>query len=947
MALIQGLVDTQKQNLKSLGVVNAGDSLEIQLEVKERGGDIEFVNPIFELLAIKSDGTRVRQLVNIRYVGNIVIIEGDEQLVSCPGVVSLQLIINDNKRMSTCLFYFMCGKSFDRDIIQSIDKVGVLQELDSYVITMFSNLKEFEERIIEVDKTIRKLSEDMNEAEKVRGAAETKRQETFQAKQEEREKEYQESKLDKDNDYNLAEKNRDNLYKDAESSRNQLYLNEKSDRNNKFEQEKDDRKLEFNTLKAKMEEATNNSKNEENRRALTFTDLREAMEHLKSTMIENNNVMVNNESGRVAAETKRVADFNKMKEDNTTLGNNLTQKVDNKIIEIEKINEDFKKNISAQYEDIVTEFDKVIANVTNGNENATNSEIVQARGKEVNLNARLDNFDEQLETKANDTDLKVLETRMDTFTSLKEDSTTGDAELIDSRLDSSGNVFDNVGKNIRNIDYMLKSIFKHTEIINETITTQSKSLYYNFKIGKYYKISITCPATYSFSFKKSGKLNTIISNKTKNTEGLYFYCDKAYTEVITYSNPTSELKLIISELSIDNSNINLLNNIDENSLANLDNVSRIFISRELLNFKFTSSPNTQKCEFKKGVKYKFNVNSNDITYSISLLPSYPSVTGYIPIIPNTNQSKNDFEYIPEQDFTGIMVWNSTPASGTIDVQITTDSVDGKLVYEEIESELKNIYSAYFGDSITSDDVTGIGTRVAEILGCKLTGNFAIGASTCSDFHNNDTNLSEVNLSRPSNTYASINVLSNQVRRCLQYTTAAESQIIWKHKLDGSFNIDTAKGVGLGNTDKIPNFIYIAIGTNDGIDSKTEVVDDTSTVFSQTYSQLTRLSLASALRWAIETLQCAYPKAKIFVASPLQTSRTEGNFSYNSNLQKRNIIEKVCQFCSVEFIDSFSRSGYSTFRANDNGDGIHPGADWKERIAQFIANEIRNKYVVNS
>lgn len=574
-------------------------------------------------------------------------------------------------------------------------------------------------------------------------------------------------------------------------------------------------------------------------------------------------------------------------------------------------------------------------------------EIAAARDGEANLLTKVKKIDEHLEHKANDTDLKVLETRMDTFTSLKEDSTTGDAELIDSRLDSSGNVFDNVGKNIRNIDYMLKSIFKHTEIINETITTQSKSLYYNFKIGKYYKISITCPATYSFSFKKSGKLNTIISNKTKNTEGLYFYCDKAYTEVITYSNPTSELKLIISELSIDNSNINLLNNIDENSLANLDNVSRIFISRELLNFKFTSSPNTQKCEFKKGVKYKFNVNSNDITYSISLLPSYPSVTGYIPIIPNTNQSKNDFEYIPEQDFTGIMVWNSTPASGTIDVQITTDSVDGKLVYEEIESELKNIYSAYFGDSITSDDVTGIGTRVAEILGCKLTGNFAIGASTCSDFHNNDTNLSEVNLSRPSNTYASINVLSNQVRRCLQYTTAAESQIIWKHKLDGSFNIDTAKGVGLGNTDKIPNFIYIAIGTNDGIDSKTEVVDDTSTVFSQTYSQLTRLSLASALRWAIETLQCAYPKAKIFVASPLQTSRTEGNFSYNSNLQKRNIIEKVCQFCSVEFIDSFSRSGYSTFRANDNGDGIHPGADWKERIAQFIANEIRNKYVVNS
>lgn len=124
-----------------------------------------------------------------------------------------------------------------------------------------------------------------------------------------------------------------------------------------------------------------------------------------------------------------------------------------------------------------------------------------------------------------------------------------------------------------------------------------------------------------------------------------------------------------------------------------------------------------------------------------------------------------------------------------------------------------------------------------------------------------------------------------------------------------------------------------------------IITLTETVFGQTYAELTRMSIASALRWAIETLQCVYPKAKIFVASPLQTSRKEGNFSYNSNLQKRNIIEKVCQFCSVEFIDSFSRSGYSTFRANDNGDGIHPGADWKERIAQFVANEIKNKYII--
>lgn len=1054
--LIKGVVDTQKNSYRSIGQVSAGDDLELELEVKMNGQPIEFINPECELLIKKSDNNKVRQTKDIIYQDGKFKIKVDEQGVTYPGIVSNQLVINDEGRVSTCLFYFNVGASLEREVLQSISKVETLEQLDEYVVTAFSNLDEYETRLTELDGTMKTTNEEItvNESERKVNESERKTNETLRIENEkervkkenersEAEIDRKESELDRiknENARRIAENTRiarENARENAEVNRNAIFeeneviRNEAEKLREKAEAKRKENFSNLESLNEKLNEAEaervraeGNRESKETERQLAESEREKAEANRENTYTNFNDAEVdrrNNENARIQAENLRVQaesirserfetaqstretkfeesqntrdelfkasetarateEIAREKAESIREGNeairvnseSLRESAENarqqeeikrsqaevlrveaekerelSYEEIKKDNSTFKDNINSQYEDIVTEFDKVIANVTNGNENATNSEIVQARGKEVNLNARLDNFDEQLDNKANDTDLKVLETRMDTFTSLKEDSTTGDAELIDSRLDSSGNVFDNVGKNIRNIDYMLKSIFKHTEIINETITTQSKSLYYNFKIGKYYKISITCPATYSFSFKKSGKLNTIISNKTKNTEGLYFYCDKAYTEVITYSNPTSELKLIISELSIDNSNINLLNNIDENSLANLDNVSRIFISRELLNFKFTSSPNTQKCEFKKGVKYKFNVNSNDITYSISLLPSYPSVTGYIPIIPNTNQSKNDFEYIPEQDFTGIMVWNSTPASGTIDVQITTDSVDGKLVYEEIESELKNIYSAYFGDSITSDDVTGIGTRVAEILGCKLTGNFAIGASTCSDFHNNDTNLSEVNLSRPSNTYASINVLSNQVRRCLQYTTAAESQIIWKHKLDGSFNIDTAKGVGLGNTDKIPNFIYIAIGTNDGIDSKTEVVDDTSTVFSQTYSQLTRLSLASALRWAIETLQCAYPKAKIFVASPLQTSRTEGNFSYNSNLQKRNIIEKVCQFCSVEFIDSFSRSGYSTFRANDNGDGIHPGADWKERIAQFIANEIRNKYVVNS
>ena len=41
-------------------------------------------------------------------------------------------------------------------------------------------------------------------------------------------------------------------------------------------------------------------------------------------------------------------------------------------------------------------YDKAVANITNGNENATNSEIVQARGTFTNLNSRLDDFSSKI-----------------------------------------------------------------------------------------------------------------------------------------------------------------------------------------------------------------------------------------------------------------------------------------------------------------------------------------------------------------------------------------------------------------------------------------------------------------------------------------------------------------------------------------------------------------------
>lgn len=246
--------------------------------------------------------------------------------------------------------------------------------------------------------------------------------------------------------------------------------------------------------------------------------------------------------------------------------------------------------------------------------------------------------------------------------------------------------------------------------------------------------------------------------------------------------------------------------------------------------------------------------------------------------------------------------------------------------------------ACLGDSITSDQVTGIGTRVAELLGVRMIGNFACGYATCSDWHDGLKNTTSVTLAVPPNTNTDDNVLSNQVRRLLAATTPKGQIIQWRHPVDGDFALPETVGLGLGEQ-PAPDIIYIAISTNDGNHPQNALVDDVEDVLLKPYGALTRCSIASALRWAIETLQCAYPQAAIFVATPLQAYSDQPWMSYGNTLHKRDMIAAVCRACGVKIIDSFYESGFSTLIAREHGE-VHPDAMWKENIAGFVAAQIR-------
>lgn len=413
--LLKAIVDTQKNNYKAIGQVNAYDSLELELEIKMNGVNVDFVNPSFELISKKADGNRVRQLKDISYADRKIKIIVDDQITACSksGIVSNQLIIKDEGRMSTCLFYFLLGSSLDREIIQSIDKVEVLEQLDEYVVTAFANLDEFEKRIITGEATIRKLNDDMTAAESNREEAETNRvnnESNRVSKEKERELAETErgsnEKTRKDSElarveaektreqqedirqrnYILKENERDDNYASAEIERNRAFNLEESKRarqedvrgTNEIAREKAERNRsvsesdrsdqETERVIAEKTRADNEAARIKNENA------RETAETTRSR----------NETSRVEAEKTRVAEFEQIKKDNTIFKegvtadyNAFTEEVENQILNSKT--DYFGKEHTSVDERLNEDFDNI-------HQRVNNSEYLPYEGSNITAN---------------------------------------------------------------------------------------------------------------------------------------------------------------------------------------------------------------------------------------------------------------------------------------------------------------------------------------------------------------------------------------------------------------------------------------------------------------------------------------------------------------------------------------------------------------------------------
>ncbi|MCE9656693.1 hypothetical protein LPC13_15615, partial [Clostridium celatum] len=287
---------------------------------------------------------RIRQTKDIIYEDGKFKIIVDEQGVTYPGIVTNQLVINDEGRVSTCLFYFIVGTSLDREILQSIDKVEVLEQLDEYVLQAFENLREFEERIEAGDATIRKLNDDMIAAETNRENAEADRGSTFDNLVTRMnnvinvaittDETLNNNETARINNFNTLKTELEQIREGLLNLNNSISLDEQ----NRVQAELDRANASIEAIN-RLNTINTNITNEEATRVQEWnniksenTTLKEALTTINNTANSNEEVRKKKEEERIAAEQQRQANFETMQQENNS----------------------FKERIDAQYEHIDT-----------------------------------------------------------------------------------------------------------------------------------------------------------------------------------------------------------------------------------------------------------------------------------------------------------------------------------------------------------------------------------------------------------------------------------------------------------------------------------------------------------------------------------------------------------------------------------------------------------------
>ena len=570
-------LDTKKTNYKNVGKINHGDDLILELTVLSDGDMISFNNPMVDLLVKKSDGKMIRQNSGIEHIKpNKFIIEVSKDCVTSPGLTTNQLIINDDGRISTCMFYYTILNSLEEDIIESISNVEVLEQLDEFTIQIKDKMENFDEelqnRMSELEDAIDDLVEffgdtsvDLLEAELSRNEAEQSRTQAESVRVQNESRRLQ-------NDLDLANAEAERVRAENVRIQNEVdralvdaVMDQKESKREDSELERIQNESKRTTDELVRQQNENVRQSNEVTRIANESD-RKTQENRRATA-ETNRVNAettrrNNENSRISNETERQKTMNEMKSviDNV---NRLDERVDVIEDDIEDINSSLEtmKNLSddpilhGAIDNVEIDSCEVFSKLIGG------GYVLDLKGKTFKLSNTITVDDLRLKNGT------IIGDSLKTLFNVK-----GNIFLDNITIKDSNNAIQEIGSSIKN---------RKIEIVNCTFDGNSKSisnnfskyttsdLYFDISInnskfinGKWYDVylydcSITKCSITNCVFE-NGTNEALLMNPIKATSGNYIINNnifRNYTNTLTGDDNDSHFIRCTGKKAIINNNI--------------------------------------------------------------------------------------------------------------------------------------------------------------------------------------------------------------------------------------------------------------------------------------------------------------------------------------------------------------------------------------------------------
>ena len=575
----------------------------------------------------------------------------------------------------------------------------------------------------------------------------------------------------------------------------------------------------------------------------------------------------------------------------------------------------------------------------------------------------------------NKNEIAVLKSRMDSFTSLQQGSTTGDAELIDGRVGYDGKTYKNIGGAIRGQvsqlsddigDILYKNeneILVDNYVYVKVINTQNGNIlnykgcysetYFPVNYGDtvYFwtknKSDITTARIYLYDSNKK-----FISANLAMTISIPNNCH--YVRISIFSEGNFENKIVFSKENRFPKWF-IFNNkcISENMLITsyyqIINDSSHFIYR-YINFDTVTSFNQTKVVGYAEESKRIGVFVN-LSESIDFVVKFSNISDgqQVSINKVSNAFNDEVSLIYNLYVTNgeVTIKSSELPNDTTKLCITV--LNDKTIYDEVGIELLVIDNLkeevkYFHEHNKTQDIA-IDANKKDIEFLKSTINVSkkYKLITLGD--------SITALGVEENGW--IKYFLEKVNCELVENVAVPGATLYDYSdtvYDGNPTQTSNNTLGnqvqkiINNNYESPDIIIIAIGTNGGISITEDQMYNTYVSKSGLIplQEVDKKTSSGAFRYAHDKLKELYPNSIIFWCAPIFGAIDKRN--HKSILSYAKSLEIATSFASTPFVDTF-RCGINGFYEQEGsrtylGDGIHPNEEGAKKIGYYNATKIK-------